>query len=96
MNRLSPDNISDPLRRSLLYKDIRAGDESWPTYEVQPDEILMPELTALRHYGLDSLKWVVMIAAGLDEPRDAMEAGISLQLPPIQWIRQRILRLMQG
>jgi len=50
----------------------------------------MPELAAYRHYGMEGLKWVVMIAAGVDEPRERMESGITLQLPSIQWIRQKI------
>jgi len=91
MDRLSPYNITDPLMRTELYREIRNGDPSWPTYIIQPNETLMPELTAYRYYGIEGLKWVVMIAAGLDEPRGAMEAGVELQLPPVQWIRQRII-----
>jgi len=90
MDRLSPYNIEDPLVRAELYREIRKGNTAWPTYETQPGETLLPELAAFRHYGMEGLKWVVMIAAGLDEPREAMESGITLQLPPIPWIRQRI------
>ena len=91
MDRLSPYNITDDLVRTELYRAIREGDESWPTYETQPGETLMPELAAYRHYGMEGLKWVVMIVAGLDEPRESMESGVTLQLPPIQWIRQKII-----
>ena len=91
MDRLSPYNITDPLVRAELYREIRKGDPSWGTYEIQPGETLMPELTAYRYYGMEGLKWVVMIAAGLDDPREAMEAGVTLQLPSVQWIRQRII-----
>ncbi len=92
MDRLSPYNITDDLVRAELYRAIRKGDASWPTYEIQPGEILMPELTAYRHYGMEGLKWVVMVAAGLDEPREAIESGVTLQLPPVQWIRQKIIK----
>ena len=90
MDRLSPYNITDPLVRTELYRAIRKGDAAWPTYETQPGEAFMPELAAYRHYGMEGLKWVVMIAAGVDEPRERMESGITLQLPSIQWIRQKI------
>jgi hypothetical protein len=53
--------------------------------------MLMPELAAYRHYGMEGLKWVVMIAAGLDKPREAIVAGVEVRLPPVQWIRQRII-----
>lgn len=90
MGRMSPYNITDPLVRAELYREIRKGDKSWPTYETQPAEALFPELAAFRHYGIEGLKWVVMIASGLDDPRATMESGITLQLPPVTWIRQRI------
>lgn len=90
LDRLSPYNITDDLVRSDLYREIRAGDPTWDVYEVQPDEVLKPELTAYRYYGTDTLKWVVLIAAGLDDMREAMVAGTRLSLPPTVWIRNKI------
>lgn len=90
LSRLSPDNITDDLLRADLYRDIRKGNDDWPQYEIQPDEVLKPELTAHRAYGTDQLKWVILIAAGLDEMREALTAGTKIQLPPIVWIRERI------
>ncbi|MFZ4440070.1 MAG: hypothetical protein ACOYOS_16710 [Syntrophales bacterium] len=88
--RLSPYNITDDILRSDLYREVKAGDDTWLAYEIQPDEILRPELIAYRRYGTDLLKWVVMIAAGLDDMREPLEAGTSIRLPPTVWIRERI------
>lgn len=90
LSRLSPYNITDDLLRSDLYREIRSGNDSWLEYEIQPDEVLMPELIAYRFYGTDLLKWVVLIAAGLDDMREALEAGEKIKLPPTVWIRERI------
>lgn len=95
--RLSPLNISDPLLRAELLRDIRLaqtdkkyrGDE-WGYYTVQPADILMPELIAYKAYSVDTLKWVVMAAAGLDDSRDSLEAGTVIYLPSTLWIRERI------
>lgn len=90
LDRLSPYNITDDLVRAELYREIKAGDPTWELYEVQPDEVLRPELTAYRFYNTDILKWVVLIVAGLDDLREAMESGVKLPLPPKTWIRERI------
>lgn len=90
LDRLSPYNITDVLVRAALYREIKAGDPSWSTYEVQPDEVLRPELTAYRFYGTDTLKWVILLVAGLDDYREPMESGMVLRLPTKVWIRSRI------
>jgi hypothetical protein len=87
---MSPYSISDPLVRAGLYREIRQGANDWPQYTIKPDELLMPELTAFRHYGNSELKWVVLVAAGLDNMRGELTAGQVVKLPPPIWIRQRI------
>lgn len=96
VSKLSPTNISAPLYRAGLYREIRDGDPSWATYEIQPDESLLPELTTERVYpGLGAdLKWVVLIAAGVDFARMAMPVGETIALPPVAWLRQRIRHYM--
>jgi hypothetical protein len=89
--RLSPYNVPDPLVRAALYREIRDGSDSWPKYEIQPDEVLRPELVAYRHYGTDALKWVVLVVAGLDDYRERLAEGETISLPPSTWIRERIL-----
>lgn len=90
LSRLSPYNVTDDLLRSDLYKEIRAGGEGWAEHEIQPDEVYLPELVAYRVYGTDELKWVVLIAAGLDDMREALTAGETIKLPPTVWIREKI------
>lgn len=92
ISRLSPYNITDDLRRAELYREIRDGQDNldWPSYEIQPADTLRPELIAYKVYGTAELKWLVMIAASLDDMRELMEAGDTLRLPTTAWIRQRI------
>lgn len=90
LDRLSPYNVSHDLMRAELYREIRKGNPEWPVYEIQLDETLRPELAAYRHYGTDILKWVILVAARLDDYRNGIEAGARLRLPPVVWIRERI------
>ena len=93
-DRLSPLNIADPLVRVELYREIRDAQSSrqagWVAYEVQPADALMPELIAYKVYKLDTLKWVVMVAAERDNPRERLGEGTTLYLPSTAWIRERI------
>ena len=90
VDRLDPRVISHELVRAQLYRDIRGGDLEWPVYTIRDDEVHLPELIAARHYGSDNLKWVVMIAAGLDDMGVKMTPGEDIQLPPQAWVRSRI------
>lgn len=94
-DRLSPLNIEDPLVRVELYREIRQAQSErpgsdWTEYEIQPADALMPELIAYKVYKLDTLKWVVMVAAALDNPRERLAAGSRIFLPSTAWIRERI------
>lgn len=87
-SRLSPLNIPDPLLRVELYREIRAAQTDrtkrsadWGSYVIQPADCLFPELVAYKVYGLDTLKWVVMMAAALDDPRERLQAGQTIWLP---------------
>lgn len=94
-DRLSPLNIDDPLVRVELYREIQQAQSAkpsadWTEYEIQPADTLMPELIAYKVYGLDTLKWVVLIAASLDDPRERLASGTRIFLPSTAWIRERI------
>lgn len=90
-DRLSPYNIEDDLYRSMLYKEIREGQNNteWSIYEVQPSDVLRPELIALKVYDTAEMKWLILIAAGLDDMREAIAVD-DLRLPPVSWVRKRI------
>lgn len=92
ISRLSPYNITDDLIRSRLYREIRDGQSSdeWPVYEVQPADVLSPELIAFKVYGTAEMKWLVMVAAGLDDMRERIEDGKAIRLPETAWVRRRI------
>jgi len=95
LSRLSPYNITDPLIRNELYREIRNGQtqsgNGWTEYEIQPDERLRPELAGYRIYGSNDMKWIILIASGLDDMREALEEGSTINLPPAVWLRERIL-----
>lgn len=95
--RLSPLNISDPLLRAELFREIRCAQtdagyrgEEWGYYVIQPADALSPELVAWKAYGLDTLKWVVLVAAGMDDSREALPTGERIYLPSTAWLRERI------
>lgn len=95
---LSPLQISDPLLRRELYHEIQnaqldrkyRADGYWAYYIVQPADILLPELIAYKVYGFDQLKWVIDVAAGLDDMRDRLVSGTTLYLPSTIWLQERI------
>ena len=93
--RMSPNRITDDLDRVDLYKEIRDGQNrvDWPQRVIFQDEVRNPELTAFRFYGSDQMKWVVLVASGLDDMREEMVAGTVLRLPPASWIRERIRKM---
>ena len=95
LSRLSPYNIESPLIRAELYKEIRKGEDGWESYVVSPDEILRPELISYRKYRTDELKWVVLVVTGLDDYREALVSGESIDLPPVAWVRRRIRHWQQ-
>lgn len=93
-DRYRPDRLASPVARGRLYREIRrqrprVSRDSWYTHTVAPAEQLMPELVALRVYGNDRLKWVVLAAAGLDDYRQPLESGLELHLPSVEWLRDR-------
>jgi len=90
ISRLSPYNVTDTVVRAALCKKIREGSDNWLKHEIQPDEVLRPELISYRRYGTDQLKWVVLIAAGLDDYRESLTDGETISLPPSTWVRERI------
>lgn len=92
LSRLSPYNIIDDLRRTELYRDIRNNQSNikWFEYVIQPCDILSPDLIAYKVYGNAELKWLILIASGVDDMREQLLAGTSIRLPSSAWIRQQI------
>lgn len=90
--------ISDPLLRVELFREIRLAqedtkyreDDAWAKYTVQPGDTLSPEFVAYKVYSIDTLKWLIMVAASLDNSRERLTAGTTLYLPTTTWLRQRI------
>lgn len=94
-DRFRPDQIGDPLMRARLYRDIRrqtprVDRDSWTSHTIAPSEVLMPELVSYRVYRSKRFKWVVLAAAGLDDYRRSLESGVELQLPTVEWLRDRL------
>lgn len=94
LSRLSAYNITDTLARADLYREIRNGqaaNNGWTEYVIKPDERLRPELAGYRAYGSNDMKWIILIAAGLDDMRGSLEEGMTIKLPSANWLRERIL-----
>ena len=72
---------------------MRNGEWGW--YEIQPADVRSPDLVAYKVYGIDQLKWLVLVAAGLDDPRAELESGTRIFLPPTWWIYERIRHYME-
>lgn len=94
-DRFRPDQIGDPLMRARLYRDIRrqtprVSRDAWHRHTVAPSEVLMPELVAYRVYGSKRFKWVVLVAARLDNYCRSLESGVELRLPTVEWLRDRL------
>lgn len=94
---LSPFNIQDPLLRAELFREIRLAQTDikyrgpdWGYYVIQPADILAPELIAWKATGVDRLKWLVMVAAELDDTRERLQAGTTIYLPTTAWLYDRI------
>lgn len=92
-SRINPMLINDPLYRAKLYDEIRRpkeNDLNFSDYEISVQEALLPEIAAVRFWNDETLSWVVMVAAELDDPRREIEAGITVRLPSVTWLRNRI------
>lgn len=99
-DRFRPEQIGCPIMRARLYRDIRRqtprGDrDSWHRHTVAPAEVLAPELVAYRVYRSKRFKWVVLVAAGLDNYTRALDSGVELHLPSVEWLRDRLRHYTQ-
>lgn len=99
MHRLNALSITDDLIRAELYRRVREGQSNpeWTEYTTDDTDRLRPEGIAYKVYGVDftALKWIVCIAAGLDDWRDELEPNITIRLPSAAWIRKQIRELNQ-
>ncbi|WP_277268301.1 hypothetical protein [Pantoea septica] len=94
LSRYDDRNISDPVLRALLRQEVmkkcESSDQNLYVRYVRPDEAYRPDLLAYRLWGVHELRWVVTLAAGLEDESEAMTIGQKLYLPPAVWIREMI------
>ena len=94
LSRYADSNISDPILRADLRKVLmlmcESNDKNLTIYYVLPDEQYRPDLLAYRMWGIAELRWVVTLAAGLEDESQGMTVGKKLKLPPAPWIREKI------
>lgn len=97
--RLSDLSIEDHIWRVQLRKKIldyiRAG-KDLTLYEVRQDERVRPDLTSYRVYGVEDLRWVVVLVAGNDDEFSPLPVGYRLQFPPIVVVRQFIREVKEA
>lgn len=94
LSRYDDRNIADPILRAELRKQVMAmcqsNDQNLTPYEVRMDEQYRPDLLAWRMWGIHELRWVVTLAAGLEDESEGMTIGRKLKLPPAAWVREMI------
>lgn len=95
LSRLDDRNIEDPVLRSYMRRVVKQMCDSYdpnltPHY-VTADESYAPDLIASRVYGSETLRWVVTLAAGLEDEADPIAVGTLLKFPPAAWIREQII-----
>lgn len=97
ISRLSDQNVSDSIYRGFLYDEIIAGDiPNSIEYEIKPDELFRPDLVSYRIFATPDLAWMVLVAAGVDDPSSPMQFSQKLILPPASWVRSRIIHWSNG
>lgn len=91
--RLSDLSIEDHIWRAQLYTKIlnyvRTSKDSI-FYELKEDEKTRPDLVSYRVYGVESLRWVVVLVAGNDDEFSPLPVGYRLVFPPISEVRRMI------
>ncbi|EIA0033893.1 hypothetical protein K6Z85_004474 [Salmonella enterica] len=94
LSRYDDRNITDPILRAELRKEVLAmcesNDQNLTNYYVLPDEEYRPDLLAFRVWGTEDLRWVVTLASGNEDESQPMVIGRKLKLPPAAWIREMI------
>lgn len=91
LSRLSDLNISDPIIRNAMYRELMASDkEDWVTRSIAVDEEYRPDLVSYRIYKTPVCRWVVLLMAGLTDELEALPVGSSLTYPPAHVIRKQI------
>ena len=76
LSRYDDRNIADPILRAELRKEVmlmcESNDKNLTIYYVLPDEQYRPDLLAYRMWGIAELRWVVTLAAGLEDESQGM------------------------
>ncbi|EDJ7306006.1 hypothetical protein M8D79_004198 [Salmonella enterica] len=94
LSRYDDRNITDPILRAELRKEVMAmcesNDQNLTIYYVLPDEQCRADLVAYRVWGIEALRWVVTLAAGLEDESQGMMVGQKLKLPPATWVREMV------
>lgn len=67
-----------------------SNDQNLTIYYVLPDEQYRADLIAYRVWGIEELRWVVTLAAGLEDESQGMMVGQKLKLPPATWVREMV------
>ena len=91
LRQLDINRITDPLLKNELWGELRGHTGSgWILHTIEPDEELRPDLAAYRLYQDHTLRWVVLVRAGVDDPRGSLPVGENIYLPPVVWLREII------
>lgn len=94
LSRLSDEQVTDPIIRSYLYRDILQAINNGTTpvteYEIKQDEYFRPDLVSFRAYGTTDLRWLIKLLCDVDDEEDPLPAGSNIYLPEPAFVRDRI------
>ncbi|MCY2267801.1 baseplate protein, partial [Klebsiella pneumoniae] len=92
--------IDDPILLALFHQEVIARATSYSadniSYTIKPDEVYRSDLSAFRCYGNEELRWVFRLLVGHESETEAMPVGITLTVPPVAWIRDRMRDYASG
>ena len=91
LSRLSNQNVTDPIIRNAMYRDLLSSDKTdWITRSIAVDEEYRPDIAAYRLYGTPECRWLITLVAGLTDELEALPVGIPLLYPPAHEVRKKI------
>jgi hypothetical protein len=93
-SNLDDRQIDDPIIRAYMRKVVlemcNSYDENLTSHYVTSDEVYRPDLLSYRVYGTADLRWVVLLAGGVEDEAEGLAEGELLKFPPAAWIREQI------
>lgn len=101
LSRLSDQNVTEPVIRSYLYRDLLTYVNDLTKtgalqHDIALDEAYRPDLVSFRVYQTTELRWLVGLVTDIEDEAKPLPVGRSFRFPPIPFIRERIRHYAEG